>query len=100
MSSRVRPTGWYNNCQSWSAYFSRGTAGAFIDLNMKKTEADLIFSYYLPMVVTALVLQLIFAGIILWINKDTLKFTIRSERQKLANKGERGEADATGEHSR
>ncbi len=49
---------------------------------MKKTETDLIFSYYLPMVATALVLQLIFAGIILWINKDTLKFTIRSERQR------------------
>jgi hypothetical protein len=52
---------------------------------MKKTEADLIFSYYLPMAATALVLQLILAGVILWLNKDTLRITIRSREEQPAD---------------
>lgn len=65
--------GWFNNCQSWMAYFSRGSA-AVLDLNMRDVEEGLIYKFYLPMVVCALAIQLGLAGTILGMNRSVLMF--------------------------
>lgn len=48
---------------------------------MKDVEEGDIFSFYLPMVVIALGIQLLLATFILWLNKDTLAFTIWSDSE-------------------
>jgi hypothetical protein len=55
------------------AYYSRGDS-AVLNLNMRETEENLIYKSYLPMVFSALAIQLGMAGIILGINRSVLKF--------------------------
>jgi hypothetical protein len=75
----VHFVGWYNNCKSWSAYFSKGASEAFIDLNMRDTIQKNIFKFYLPMTAASLVTQLSIAGLIIWINWDVTRFTTWSD---------------------
>ncbi|MCJ1405053.1 hypothetical protein MMC11_008279 [Xylographa trunciseda] len=73
--------GWFNSCESWSAYYSRGYGGAVLDLNMKDIEENDIFTFYLPMVISALVVQLLLATVILELNGDILKCTVWSVKE-------------------
>ncbi|MCJ1384308.1 hypothetical protein MMC17_007424 [Xylographa soralifera] len=76
--------GWFNSCESWSAYYSRGYNGAVLNLNMKDIEEDDIFSLYLPVVIAALLVQLLLAGIILRLNRDILRCTVWSDAENRA----------------
>jgi hypothetical protein len=71
--------GWYNNCKSWSAYFSKGASEAFIDLNMRDTIQKNIFRFYLPMTAASLVTQLLIAAFVIWINWEVIRFTTWSD---------------------
>jgi hypothetical protein len=71
--------GWYNNCKSWSAYFSKGASAAFIDLNMRDTIQKNIFKFYLPMTAASLVTQLLIAAFVIWINWEVIRFTTWSD---------------------
>ncbi|MCJ1436891.1 hypothetical protein MMC27_006273 [Xylographa pallens] len=71
--------GWFNSCMSWAAFFSRGYSGAVLNLNMKAIEEGDIFRLYLPIVIVALAVQLLLAGIILRLNKDILKCLVWSD---------------------
>ncbi|PMD52351.1 uncharacterized protein K444DRAFT_620005 [Hyaloscypha bicolor E] len=71
--------GWYNNCKSWSAYFSKGASEAFIDLNMRDTIQKNIFKFYLPMTAASLVTQLLIAAFVIWINWEVVRFTTWSD---------------------
>lgn len=87
--------GWFNSCISWSAYWSRGLAGAVLNLEMKKVVEDHIFTFYLPMVAGALVIQLVLAGIIIWMTRCTTRFTVWSDEESRAcQEGRRGRKDA------
>lgn len=55
------------------AYYSRGSS-AVLDLNMREAEENLIYKFYLPMVFSALAIQLGLAGTILNMNRSVLKF--------------------------
>jgi hypothetical protein len=48
---------------------------------MKDIEENYIFIFYLPMVIAALLIQLLLAGLILWPNKDILKCTVWSDKE-------------------
>jgi hypothetical protein len=71
--------GWYNNCASWSGYFSKGAANAFIDLNMRVAIQRKIFRFYLPMTAASFVIQLAIAGFIIQSNWEVIQFTTWSD---------------------
>jgi hypothetical protein len=48
---------------------------------MKDIEENDIFIFYLTTVIAALVIQLLLAGLILFLNKDILKCTVWSEAE-------------------
>ncbi|KAN0092402.1 hypothetical protein V8E51_018249 [Hyaloscypha variabilis] len=73
--------GWYNNCASWSGFYSRGAAAAYIDLNMRTTIQNHIFTFYLPITAASLVIQLCIAGLVIWINWEVIEFTIWSDKE-------------------
>jgi hypothetical protein len=74
-------TGWFNNCASWTALYSRGPEGAYLDLNMKTTIQKHIFSFYLPMTAASLVIQLLIAALIIWMFWDVMQFTIWTDEE-------------------
>jgi hypothetical protein len=87
-------TGWYNNCASWSGYYSRGPARAFIDLNMKQTIEQNIFKFYLPITGVSLFIQLSLAGFIIWMNWEVISFTVWNdeENRRCIERGQMEEA--------
>jgi hypothetical protein len=48
---------------------------------MKDIEENDIFIFYLPMVIGALLIQLLLAGVILQRNKDILECTVWSDKE-------------------
>jgi len=89
--------GWYNNCASWSAYFSRGARNAFIDLNMMGTIEKHIFTFYLPMTAISLVIQLVIAGSVIWINWEVMRFTVWSDKENREFLNQHQKVDVFGE---
>ncbi|MCJ1336340.1 hypothetical protein MMC09_001616 [Bachmanniomyces sp. S44760] len=73
--------GWYNSCNSWTAYFSRGAQGAYLDLNMKTIEVAFTFEYYLVMILVALVVQFGLAGYILYLNWSAVSLADRGDQE-------------------
>jgi hypothetical protein len=47
---------------------------------MKDIEENYIFIFYLPTVIGALLIQLLLAGLILFLNRDILECTVWSEK--------------------
>ena len=78
--TEIETTGWYNNCASWSGYYSRGPERAFLDVNMKQTIESHIFTFYLPITGASLFIQLSLAGFIIWLNWEVIEFTVWNDK--------------------
>jgi hypothetical protein len=70
-------SGWYNNCKSWGAFWSRGPNNTIINLDSRDIELEKIRHFYPALVGAAFGVQIFIALFIFWLNRAALKRLMR-----------------------